>query len=437
MKKNEMSRRRFLAATASVAMAAPSLGSRAKGDATATQSQDASSVDRIIGANERIRIGFIGSGNRANGQYVSTLKKLRNDVDHEIVALADPWTVALDRTSVLIQEVYGKKPRRFGTYRDLLEMKDLDAVMISSPDHHHTTHLEAAAKAGKHVYCEKPMGNELKKVLRAYDAAKDCGTVIQMGTQLRSIPGSVGARDFFKTGSLGHISRIEEIRNGEKPYWYKHLKDAPNVKPGDLDWKEFLGDTPKQPFNAAKYAAWYGYYEFSQGPVPQWAVHYIDLIHFITGCGFPESCVCHGGIFTWKDKNQFTAPDQIQALWVYPEGFMLDYSTNFGNGYGNDRKIYGDKGILKLGQWNHPVYTAEGGPLRDGSIRGENEVEQPENQPNHWLNWLQCIRDGNIHTMAPPKAGLQHAVASIMAMRSFESGKRTRWDGKRRKIVFG
>ena len=125
----------------------------------------------------------------------------------------------------------------------------------------------------------------------------------------------------------------------------------------------------------------------------------------------------------------------MDAVWTYPERFIVSYSTNFGNGFGNDRRICGDKGLLKLGNWNHPVYTAEGAARRDGSIRGENKVAHPPGQPDHWLNWLECVAAGDRRTIAPIEAGLQHAVATIMATRSFETGRRTTWDPERRRII--
>lgn len=434
-KPNVLTRRGFLGA-ATAAVAAPVVAARGTDNLSAS-TQDAASAGRIAGANSLIRIGIIGCGNRPNLTLLPSLHKHLGAVKHAVVALADPWRPAREKTAEKVKELYGVKPQLFDNYRQLLVMKDIDAVMIASPDHHHTTHLEAAAKAKKHVYCEKPMGIDIAATVRASDAAKQAGTVIQIGTQHRSSPGIVGARNVYQSGILGTISRIEEIRNAEKPYWYKHLGDEDQVKQADLDWKEFLGSVPFQPFDPRKYAAWYGYYEFSQGPVPQWGSHFIDLVHFVTSCGFPDSCVCLGGTFTWRDENHFTAPDQVQALWTYPEGFMVSYMTNFGNGSGGGRKMLGDKGLLNLANWDYPVFTAEGGGRRDGSIRGVNEVERVEDTPDHWLNWLQCMANGDVNVAAPPEAGLQHAVATIMAMTSLETGLRTHWDSQQRTIVSG
>ncbi|MBI2498083.1 MAG: Gfo/Idh/MocA family oxidoreductase [Opitutae bacterium] len=319
--------------------------------------------------------------------------------------------------------------REFVSHRDLLAMPDLDAVMIASPDHLHTAQLEAAALAGKHVYVEKPLATEMDKLVRAVDAVKQAGVIVQVGTQLRSLPGVVGARDLMRTGIFGRLSRIEECRNAEQPYWYRYLKD---VQEQDVDWREFLGDRPGRPFNSDLYSGWYGYLEFSRGPVSSFGAHFLDLVNFITGAGFPESCVCLGGTFVWRDQHRFTAPDCVQATWVYPEGFLVSSSNNFGNGHGNTRKFYGDKGVLKLDNWSAPTFSAEGGPRRDGTIRGETPVPLTE-RPDHFLNWLQCLRNGGT-PHAPVDAGYQHAVAVLMAHEAFVTGRKVTYDRENRMI---
>src|SRR5262249_48238082 len=154
----------------------------------------------------------------------------------------------------VIKEAFGRPAKEFVSYRDLLEMDGIDAVMIASPDHQHTTHLKAAAKAGKHIYVEKPLATEFDKLIRAYDAAKAAqasGSIIQVGTHLGSFPGIVGARELMKSGALGKVSLIDECRNGDKPYWYQYL--GRGVTEADVDWNEFLGDRKKRPFNADQY----------------------------------------------------------------------------------------------------------------------------------------------------------------------------------------
>ena len=395
----------------------------------------AASQKRVMGANDRIRIAQIGCGSRGKDAHIkSGILPHVDATNFEIVALADPWRQHREETNALVKAQFGRDAKLFTSYRDVLALDDVDAVMIASPDFHHTTHLEAAAKAGKHIYIEKPLATEFDKLLRAYDAAKAAqsrGSIIQCGTQLRSLPGVTGARQIVQEGAIGKINRVDECRNGEKPYWYQYLeREQPTA--ADVDWKEFLGDSPKQPFDAKKISAWYGYYEFCQGPVPQWGAHFLDLMHYVTGCGIPESCVCLGGVTTWKDENKFTTPDNVIATWMYPEGFVVTSSNNFGNSAGNTRKFFGSKGTLAVDNWNAPTYSAEGGGKRDGKIRGKMDIT-PVERPDHFLNWLQCLRSGET-PHASIDAGYQHAVAVLMAVMSYDTGKKTIYDPVKRAI---
>ena len=385
---------------------------------------------RSQGANDRIRIGIIGCGSRGNRVYMNGIHNHAEKMNAEIVAVCDPWRLSREQTNVKVKEWYGHDAKQFVSYRDLLEMKDLDAVMIASPDHLHTLHLEAAARAGKHVYVEKPLAMDMGKLISATDAVKESGIVVQIGTQLRSLPGINGARELFNQGKIGKLSRVEECRNSPRPYWYGYLRD---VKKEDVDWKEFLHDRPDRPFNPDVYSAWYGYYEFSHGPIPNLGAHLIDIVHFVAGAGFPESCVCLGGTYTWKDEHKFTTPDCIQATWTYPEGFLVSSSNNLGNGMGSVRNFYGDKGMIRMSNWNEPFINADGSPRGDTSVKGERAVT-PVDVPDHFLNWLRCIRK-NEKTIAPIEAGYQHAVAVLMAMKSYETGRKTTYDHKQRKIL--
>jgi predicted dehydrogenase len=393
---------------------------------------DARTQRRSIGANDRIRIGIIGCGSRGIGVEMASVREHAKAENLEVVAVYDPWRVAMEEAAARAREWFDAPVKPCRSADELLDLAEVDAVFISSPDHCHARQLEAAAHARKHVYVEKPMANEIGELNRAYKAAKASGVVIQVGTQLRSTPVAAGARELLKSGRLGRISRIEQVRNGDKPYWYEYLK--PDVRAADLDWKAFTMGRTRRAFDPILFSGWYGYWEFSQGPVPQWGVHFLDLAHYIADLGIPQSCVCLGGVYTWKDEHRFTAPDQVHALWHYPEGLMVSYSTNFGNSAGNGTRFCGDKGLLRL-NWSNATFTAEGGINRDGSIRGENTVE-PVGQTDHWVNWYRCMRDGTTPN-ASLDTGYQHAVASIMATMSYETGRRAQFDPARRTITLG
>jgi predicted dehydrogenase len=392
----------------------------------------AASYSRIVGANDRISIGVIGCGNRGIRAHMAGVNKHAESQNIEITAVCDPWRLRREEASAQAKEWYGRAARQFVSYRDLVALDDVDAVMIASCDHQHTTHLKAVAEAGKDVYCEKPLAMRMDRLREAYDAVKKANIVVQIGTQLRSLPSFTGCRKLYRTGILGTVGRIEQCRNSERPYWYGYVKD---VKAEDVDWQEFLMDRPDRPFDPVLYSGWYGYREFSDGPVPGLGSHFIDLVHYITGATFPSSCVCLGGTFTYKDERRFTCPDHVQALWIYPEGFMVSYSTNFGNGSGNSFKIFGDQGVLDMVNWTAPILSAEGGAKRMGEIRGRNPVEEVP-RPDHFLDWLQCLRSRRTCN-ASIEAGYQHAVAVLMAVRSFDTGKRMIYDAQTREIHEG
>ena len=411
-----MTRRRFLeAASAGAAMALT-----------------AASYAKVKGANERISIGLIGCGDRGYGAHMPGVHAHDKELNVEFTAVADPWRLRRERAAARVKEWYGREARQFISYRDLVALKDVDAVMIASCDHLHTTHLEAAAKAGKDVYCEKPLAMDFEKLKRACDAVREAKVVFQAGTQLRSFPTMGGCRALYKTGVLGTVSRIEQRRNAERPYWYGYLQPAEEK---DVDWDEFLMDLPKRPFNADQFTGWYGYRGFSDGPVPGFGSHFIDLVHYITGATFPRSSMCLGGTYTWKDEHKFTCPDHVQALWEYPEGFLVAYSTNFGNSGDCVFRISGDQATLDIQHWGLAYLTAEGGIRKKGEVRGKKQVEDVPH-PEHFLDWLQCLRSRQTPN-ASIDAGYQHAVAVIMAMRSFDTGRRMIYDAAKREIREG
>ncbi len=393
----------------------------------------AASYAKIPGANDRISIAQIGCGDRGVNAHMKGIHPFDKEQNVEVTAVCDPWRVRREVASAQANEWYGRPARQFVSYRDVIALKDVDAVMIASPDCHHTTHLKAAAEAGKDAYCEKPLAMDMEGLKAACDAVKKAGTVVQIGTQLRSLSSFAGCRELYRTGILGKVGRIEQCRNNEKPYWYLYLK--PDVKQEDLDWKEFVGDRTTKPFDPILYSGWYGYREFSDGPTCGYGSHFLDLVHFITGAKFPSSCVSLGGTYTYKDEHHFTCPDHVQALWVYPEGFMVSYSTLCGNGSGNSFKIFGDEGVLDMVSWTEPVLSAEGGAKRSGKIRGKVPVQDVP-MPDHFLDWLQCLRSRKTPN-ASIDAGYQHAVACLMAVQSYDTGKRTIYDVEKREIREG
>jgi predicted dehydrogenase len=387
----------------------------------------ARSYARILGANDRIGIGLIGCGDRGVRAHLAGILPHAKTENIDVVAVSDPWRIARESAMAFVKEGWGQEPKLFISHRNLLEVKEVDAVMIASCDHLHARQLEAAAMHHKDAYCEKPIAKNLSELNRAVDAVKKSGIVVQIGTQLRSLPSMTGCREVYRSGVLGKVARIEQCRNGSRPYWYQYIKDA---RKEDVDWQEFWMGKPQKPFDSVLFTGWYGYRYFSDGMVPGFGSHFIDLVHYITGARFPRSCVCQGGIYTWKDQYQFTCHDNAQALWDYSGEFLVSYSTNFGNDSANSFKFLGDQGTMKLENWNAPSYSAEGGSKNKGVIRGVNDIK-PIERPDHFLNWLQCLRSRET-PHAPIEAGYQHGVAVIMAMVACDTGRRIYFDPEKR-----
>jgi len=349
-----------------------------------------------------------------------------------ITAVSDAWRLRRERAAARCQEWYDRPARQFVSYRDILALEDIDAVMIASCDHHHAAQLEAAARAKKDAYCEKPLAMDMRSLKRCCDAVQANHIVVQIGTQVRSWPTSTGCRELFRSGAIGKVSRIEQCRNGTKPHWYSWMQRAETVKEVDVDWKEFLMDRPMRPFDAKLLTGWYGYREFSDGPIPNLGCHFIDLYNYIVGTTLPVSCVAQGGTFTWKDEYNFTCPDHAQATWIYPEGFLVSYSTNFGNGSGSVFKVYGDQGVIDLTRWQTPTCSSAGA-IKSSRLAKEEAPVSPVETPDHFLDWLQCLRSRKTCN-APIEAGYNHCVPALMAMRAFDTGRRQIYDPQKREI---
>ncbi|HOD50233.1 MAG TPA: Gfo/Idh/MocA family oxidoreductase [Candidatus Hydrogenedentes bacterium] len=392
-------------------------------------SMSAASYARIKGANERISIGMIGCGDRGRNAHMTNMHRYAEEQNVEITAVCDVWRENRERAAADTQSWYGRTARQFVSYKDVVALEDIDAVMIASCDHQHTTHLKAAADAKKDVYCEKPIAMDFDRLKEAYDAVKANGVVFQAGTQLRSMSSMTGAREVYRSGKLGTVGRIEQCRNGAQPYWYSRVKD---VKEADVDWNEFLMDRESRPFDSVQYSGWYGFRDFSDGPVPGLGSHFIDLVHYITGATFPKSAICMGGTYTWKDDYKFTCHDHVHALWEYPEGFIVSYSTNFGNGSGNSFKFFGDAAVLDCVEWGKPMLTSDGINAAKGESFEPQEVALVE-RPDHFLDWLQCLRSRETPN-ASIEAGYQHGVATLMAMKACNTGVRQIYDAEKREI---
>ena len=383
---------------------------------------------RVMGANDRIGVTVIGCGTRG---LLGEVLQFSKDSNVEVVGLCDTWKQQREKASEKVTSTGAAAPKLFIHYQEVLASPAVDAVLISTPDHQHCTQLSAAVKAGKDVYVEKPLAMHMKELLAAVDTVKKSDRVVQCGTQVRSWAPSAAGKAFIGVGSLGNIFKIEQSRNGYRPYWHGYA--ARQVSENDVDWKAFLMHRKYRPWNADQYAGWMGYREFSRGPHTQLMPHFIDLVHFVTGAHYPERVTAMGGTFRWKDAR--TAPDSIEVVLEYKEGFLARYNSSFGTNSNSFMKFFGTRGAVDATRWNAPwMVSGEGVPAPD-RIETAGPLPEVPSTP-HMKNWFDCMRSRQ-QPAAPIDTGYGHSVASIMADESYRRGRRMLHDPVKRSIHEG
>ncbi len=380
---------------------------------------------RVPGANERISIGIIGAGGRGQA-LMGEINQLAKDHNVEITAVCDVWKVNLNHTAAAVEKHYGKAPRKFTRFGDLLALDDIHAVVIATPDFAHTPILIEALKAGKDAYVEKPMSLQIANANKALDLARAAKRVVQVGTQRRSDGLHMAAAKTIATGVLGQISRVSASVDFNHPRWARNYADC---KEADVDWDAYLFNRPKRPFDPKLLRRWHLYKTCTNGLSGLWMSHYVDALHMIMGVQYPASAVAHGGTYVWKEDREHC--DVFHALFDYPEGFLFDWGMSLANSAGTHFSVHGTLGTLDLQTWT----LSGAGGAGDKKIQESTKIEREPGE-SHMGNWLECLR-----TRRRPNAdiqfGHQHAVATIMAAAALHSGQRQVYDPQTRKMHAG
>jgi predicted dehydrogenase len=406
MSADSVTRRRFLAQTtgSAAALAAGAMYARA-----------------AEGANDRLSIGIIGCGGRGNN-LMDDIHAVAKDRNVEITAVCDVWKVNLNTAAAKVKDWFGRQPRTFTRFGDLLALNDVDAVTIATPDFGHTPIMIAALKAGKDVYVEKPMSMEIAAANEALDLARKNNRVVQVGTQRRSDGKFKGAAKEFATGVLGKLNRISAAMNVNSPRWERRYDDC---KESDVDWDAFLFNRPKRPFDPSLLRQWHFYKLCTNGLSGLWMAHYSDAVHMVTGSKYPTSAVAHGGIYVWKDGREHT--DTFHALIEYPEEYLMSWGMGLGNSADVHFRLYGTAGTMDLEKW---TVSDEG---KVSAAKAKSHPIKAEPNESHMGNWIDCIRSRQ-HPNADIEYGHQHAVATIMAAAALETGRKHIYDAAKREM---
>jgi predicted dehydrogenase len=377
---------------------------------------------RVLGANDRIRIGIIGPGDRG----MQLAREALACPNTELVAFADVYTGRLEEARKLVPTA-----KTYLDYRYLLEQPDVDAVVIATPQHLHCEHFVASLEAGKHVYVEKTMAFTVEHARRMRAAYRRAGNrVVQVGHQGCSSGQIVDALNFLKTGWVGKITAIHAhmYRNTPhgKPQWARPV--YPDMTPENILWKGFLGEAPERPFDAHRYVNWRFFWDYSGGNFYENMCHQLAFWYKVLDLEIPRAVTATGGIYLWKDGRE--VPDTMNVAMEHPEELLFTWDSGFGNNHlGSTEDVLGTDGTISRGQQIRYY------PQKVNRPDGIEMVGQTRTPPNaHMQDFLDAVRTGK-QPNCPFELGFRVSIASRMAVDSYRQGRTMRWDPVREEIV--
>jgi predicted dehydrogenase len=373
-----------------------------------------------VGANDRVRVGVIGTGGRARG----LMRNLKELPGQEIVAVSDVYEPRMLEAA----EITAGKAVKVADYRRILDDKDVDAVLIGAPDHWHKAMTLEALAAGKDIYLEKPVSHSLEEGEEMVNAVEASKQVVQTGTQQRSWDHWILGKQIVDSGKLGRVTFVNT-------YWYQLATDAPLpvVDVAKLDWKRWLGPAPDQPFDAERFLRWRHFKHFGGGMLTDLLTHWIDVVHWYMGVEAPITASTVARSYRMKSWEW---PDAVTATLEYPSDFMVTHTGSYGSSIDDGGlEFRGDLATLKIDRERLLVF--KDGP-RPSGWRNTPEPEihvrsLGDGSISHLRNWLDCIRSRRTPN-ASMRVGHQAVRAAHIANAAMTLGAPVRYDAKTGKI---
>ena len=380
------------------------------------------SYSNVLGANDRIRLGAIGTGGRCQKALMAYSKA---QPDTEIVDVCDVY-----ETRILEALEIAPNAKQSRDYRTVLDDKTIDAVLIGSPDHWHAKMTTDAVGAGKDVYVEKPVTHSLEEGAPLIKAVEDSKRVVQTGTQQRSWEHYIIGKQLVDSGKLGDIVFV-------RAWWFQNyaarkLPRFYDVK--KVDTKAWLGNAPMQEVTALKYSTWRWFWDFGGGALTDLMSHWIDVVHWYTGNSVPVSAMTSGHNYILKDLE---CPDTITCILDYPKNFSVTYhgmmASNLDDG---GMEIRGTKGTIKIDRSRLAFYPET--PDLIGKL-GEIEPEilirsRHDGTIDHVRNFLDCVK-----SRKTPNANIRVAVdcanAAHIGNAALKQGRKVNWNAQEGKLV--
>lgn len=410
----------------------------------------ASSYSRILGANETVRIGVIGVGVRGGGH----VRSLSNIKEFDIVGICDVY----GKKAEAAKARFANNAELFSDHRKLLEMKNVDAVLIATPDHWHVPIATDAINSGKDVYCEKPITLKIGEGAGLARAVHESKRVFQAGMQQRSMSHFMQARDeYVRPGKLGKITMVRTWWHGSVSSFVKPVPAELETQPADLDWKRFVAPVDKnRSYHPYQYNCFRAFFDFGGGQFTDLFTHWVDAAHMLIGEDVPDSATSTGGQFIPKLKNDGsgrTVPDTVTAQLHYPGGWICTFDATMAesvnsNGlefYGTDGRLFITRAGFEFTPVDPNAPTGYGGPRPGAGGQRGPMVRQPlpfppvtPPNPNavivrasggdeHLQNFLDCIKSRKTPN-ATITDGLRAAQACHLCSTSYQKDQKLRFD---------
>lgn len=380
------------------------------------------SPSTVLGANDRIRVGVIGIGDR--GTEIARWAMQCPNI--ELAAFCDVYTRRLENAKRLVPNA-----ATYLDHRRLLEDKSIDAVLIATPQHLHCEHFVNSLAAGKHVYQEKTMAFTVDHAKRMRSAYRDAGKrTVQIGHQSCSSGQVTDAHTFLEGGRLGKITAVHMhmYRNTPhgKPQWSRPL--YPDMTSENVLWDSFQGEAPKHEFDPNRYVNWRFFWDYSGGNVYENMCHQLSFWYKTLDLQVPKAVTMTGGIYLWKDGRE--VPDTMNVSIEQPEEMLISWDSGFGNNQlGVSEDVLGTDGAISKSQQIR--FT----PQKVNVPNGQELVGRETTAPNaHMRNFFDCIRSGK-ETNCPFDLGFRVSIACRMAVESYRQGRTVKWNSKREEIV--
>ncbi len=408
-----------------------------------------------VSPNDKVNIAIIGAGIRGLEHMQYLLK-----VGANVVMVCDLYDGHLRRA----QEMQPNTPTT-RDYREVLDRKDVDAVSIGSGDHWHAPIAIAAMKAGKDVYCEKPMTHTIPEALEMCKVSKETGRLVQVGSQSLSMQSTHKGKEWLDAGAIGTVFNVQcEIYRPDPVGAWKYPVPS-DASPKTIDWERFLGNAPKRPFDAARFFQFRNWWDYGTGIACDEYVHLLSRVHYLMGTQYPLSAVANGGIYKWKGDRD--VPDIHNTLYDYGK-FQVVVLANLVSNFdgGEIVRFMGDKGTIVLTeesahlipydeQWSfqYPLEswpkdtkdpfieahkddpTADVGTYNKQTHRAkENFMQNAEGTEDLFRNFFDCMKTRN-QPIENVDFGCGTAVACHMANISYREKQRVYWDAQKSKLT--